>query len=84
MRAHYLRVSRLWNAPYENYVARRERLAEIARDVLFQFSCERDPAAAGPVCVFFQNAKTNERFALDGIADTDSCGFTHVRMRDEN
>jgi hypothetical protein len=33
---------------------------------------------------FFQNAKTNERFALDGIGDTDSCGFTHGRMRDED
>ena len=53
--AHYLRVSRFWYVTNENHVARRKRLAQIARDVLFQFGCQGRIA----ICVPLQHAETN-------------------------
>ena len=41
--AHYFRISRFRNVSNEKHVARRERFAEIARDVCFQFSGKACP-----------------------------------------
>jgi hypothetical protein len=50
----------------------------------FQFGGEGDPAAAGPVCVLFQYAKANQRFAFDGIRHADPGDFAHFHVRDED
>ena len=51
--AHHLCVSRFRYVADENHFARRERFAEIACDVLFQFRCEGDPALPDQFAFFF-------------------------------
>ena len=78
--AHHFRVSRLWDVADKNHLARCERFAEIARDVLFQFGGERGIA----LCAFFKYAEANQRFAFDGIRDANRGGFAHLRVRDKD
>src|SRR5262245_47523203 len=78
--AHHFCVSRFWYVADENDFTRRERFAEVARNILFQFSGERRIA----IFIFYQNPKTNQSFACDGIRDANPGGFAHLRMRDED